>query len=155
MFFFQSASVLLSVGWVRWRYRPIFSIRSWKMTSWGQQLPSPFSQDLIGTVCGLWRRPFFLSFFLSLQRQLSYLLPIFPDLRPHRRKTTWNPLNRNWSVYLYVVSAHWFCFSSTNLRYWLLSWCSSSRQLIHLIDWQPLAGGAGPHRWAFCRKYYY
>lgn len=35
-------------------YRPIFSIQAWRMTSWGEQLPSPFSQELIGTICSLW-----------------------------------------------------------------------------------------------------
>lgn len=48
-------------------YRPVSSIRAWRMTSWGQQLPSPFSQELMETACILWTLflSSVLSFFLS------------------------------------------------------------------------------------------
>lgn len=36
-------------------YRLIFSIQAWRMTSWGEQLPSLFLQELIGTVCSVWK----------------------------------------------------------------------------------------------------
>lgn len=68
--------VVVVVGEVR----PIFSIQAWGMTSWGMQLPSLFSQELIGTACSLWKGlP--LSFFIvpsisALRSQLSSFWPL-------------------------------------------------------------------------------
>lgn len=72
--FNQSLFSVFFFFWACGGYRPIFSIQAWRMTSWGEQLPSPFSQELIGTVCSVWKG-------LPLLSLLSFSVPTGSTLK--------------------------------------------------------------------------